>query len=132
MQYKGFHHIGLWAKDAEKSLEFYTSGLGGKEVFRFPMSDSDQTIYMVEMGNNAVIEIIPRGTVEEEANPRWHHVALRTDDARAAYEKAIKAGAENRMEPKEMKLGSMDALICFVYGPDREVIEFFQVIKGGF
>ena len=128
MQFNGFHHIGLWVRDAEKSLDFYTNGLGGKECFRFPMTDnSGKTIYMVDMGNNAVIEIIPRGTGEEEAHARWAHIALRTEDARAAYDMAIKAGAETRIEPKDVKLGTMDACICFVYGPDKEVVEFFQV-----
>ena len=128
MQFNGFHHIGLLAKDAEKSLDFYTQGLGGKEIFSFPMPDNNEkTIYMVDMGSNAVIEIIPRGTGEEEVNAHWAHIALRTDDARAAYDMAIKAGASPRIEPKEVKLGTMDVCNCFVYGPDREIIEFFQV-----
>ena len=131
MQFNGFHHIGLLVTDAERSLEFYTKGLGGKECFRFPMTDnSGKTIYMVDMGNNAVIEIIPRGVEEEENNARWAHIALRTEDSKKAYDRALESGAESRMEPKEVKLGTMEACISFVYGPDREVIEFFQVNKG--
>jgi len=116
-------------KDAQKSLDFYTQGLGGKMVFSFPMSDDDaKTIYLVDMGGNAVIEIIPRGNGEEELNAHWAHLAIRTDDSRAAYDLAIKAGAVSKMEPKEVKLGTMDACIAFVYGPDQEVLEFFQVL----
>ena len=133
MQFNGFHHIGLVVTDGERSFEFYTKGLGGKELMRFPMPDNpEKTIYMVDMGNNAVIEIIPRGSGEEEDNARWGHIALRTDDAKAAYENAIKAGATSRSEPRELNLGgTMEILLCFVYGPDREVIEFFQVKNGG-
>ena len=128
MRFDGFHHIGLWVKDAGKSLDFYTKGLGGKEIFSFPMpDDNSKTIYLVDMGNNAVVEIIPKGNGEEEINAHWAHIALRTNDARADYEVALKAGAAPRIEPKEVKLGTMDACICFVYGPDREIIEFFQV-----
>ena len=128
MQFNGYHHAGLYAKDAQKSLNFYTKGLGGKMIFSFPMADSDKTIYLVDLGNNAVIEIVPKGNGEEEANAHWAHMAIRTDDARAAYDMAIKAGAVSRNEPKETKLGTMNVCHSFVYGPDREVIEFFQIL----
>jgi lactoylglutathione lyase len=127
MQFDGYHHIGLWVKDAQKSLDFYTKGLGGKVTRSFPMQDSDKTIYLVDLGNNAVIEIIPRGNGEEEANARWAHLAVRTGDARAAYDLALKAGAASRNEPSDKMLGSMDICNAFVYGPDQEIIEFFQV-----
>ncbi|MDR1863782.1 MAG: VOC family protein [Treponema sp.] len=127
MQFDGFHHVGLWVKDARKSFDFYTQGLGGKEIKSFPMSNSDKTIYLVDLGNNAVVEIIPRGNGEEEANAHWAHLALRTGDARAAYETALEAGAVSRDEPRDIMLGSMSVCNAFVYGPDREVIEFFQV-----
>ena len=98
-------------------------------VFSFPMSeDTSKTIYLVDMGGNAVIEIIPKGNGEDEVNPHWAHLAIRTDDSRSAYDLAIKAGAVSKMEPKEVKLGTMNVCISFVYGPDREVIEFFQVL----
>ena len=128
MQFSGYHHVGLFAKDAEKSLNFYTKGLGGKETLNFPMGDSGKTIHLVDLGGNAVIEIIPRGTGEEEANAHWAHLAVRTDDAKAAYETAVKAGAVSRSEPSEASLGNMKVRNAFVYGPDREVIEFFQIL----
>jgi len=126
MKINGYHHLGLGAKDAEKSLEFYKK-LGGKVIHSFPMGDSGKTIYLVDMGGNAVVEIIPNGNGQEESNAHWIHAAFRTDDARAAYDLALKAGAVSRTEPKDVKLGSMPAIIAFVYGPDKEVIEFFQV-----
>jgi lactoylglutathione lyase len=130
MRFDGYHHVGLWVQDAQRSLDFYTGGLGGKVTRSFPMQDSGLTIYLVDLGNNAVIEIIPRGTGGEEANARWAHLAVRTDDARAAYARALKAGAASRSEPCDKTLGSMAVCNAFVYGPDREIIEFFQV-KGG-
>ena len=132
MGFMGLHHLGLPVQDAEKSLEFYTKGLGGKEVYRFPMGDTGKHVYFVDMGNNAVIEISGRGTGEEEANARWSHICLQTDDIDAAFKMAINAGAESRVEPRDAKLGNMSVRLCFVYGPDREQIEFFQVLEGGF
>jgi lactoylglutathione lyase len=127
MTFDGYHHIGLWVKDSQKSLDFYTKGLGGKVVFSFPMADTGKPIYLVDLGANAVVEIIPRGNGEEESNAHWAHVAIRTDDARAAYDLAIGAGAVSRTEPKDNMLGTMAVCNAFVLGPDHEIIEFFQV-----
>ena len=50
MQFNGFHHIGLIVDDAERSLKFYTEGLGGKVTFSFPMGGSGKEIYLEDLG----------------------------------------------------------------------------------
>lgn len=125
--FQGFHHIGLLVEDIEKSLAFYTEGLGGKVTFSFPMGGSDQQIYLVDLGGHAVVELIPKGNGEEETNAHWAHIALDTNNAREAYETALKAGAQTRSEPNDCMLGAMSVCNAFVYGPDQEVIEFFEV-----
>ena len=126
MKFNGYHHIGLFVQDSEKSLEFYKK-LGGVETHSFTMGDPDKKIYLVDLGGHAVIEIIPQGSGEDEANARFAHVALDTCDAKAAYEHALQIGAESRTEPTDVNLGTLAARIAFVYGPDREVVEFFEV-----
>jgi lactoylglutathione lyase len=128
MLFNGFHHIGLWVRDSEKSRDFYTRGLGGTVVHSFPRADApDKIIYLVDLGNNAVVEIVPRGTGAEEANARWVHIAIRTDDTQAAYDTAIRAGAESRTKPQDINLGTMPVRNAFVLGPDKEAIEFVQI-----
>lgn len=129
MAFNGYHHIGLAAKDPEKSLAFYTEGLGGTMTFSFPMGDTGKLIYLVDLGGGAVVEIIPGGTGSEEADPHWKHIALNTDDCRAAYDKALKAGAMKRLAPEDKMLGTMAICNAFVQGPDGEQIEFFEVKK---
>jgi len=127
MAITGYHHIGLWVKDTEKSYKFYTDGLGGKEIFSFPVPDlPGKLIYLVEIGG-AVIEIIPRGEGREEKDAHWAHICFVSDDCEADYEMAIRAGAESRTKPNRSFLGTMEKCNAFVYGPDHEVIEFFQV-----
>lgn len=127
MKSNGYHHIGLAVKDWEKSLNFYTEGLGGEVTFSFPMGNTGKTIYLVDLGGNAVVEIIPRGNGEAESNAHWAHIAVATDDARAAYKRALTAGALNQSEPQDCLLGVMAVCNAFVTGPDGEVIEFFEV-----
>ena len=127
MRYQGFHHIGLFVKDMEKSLAFYTKGLGGKEVFNFPMGTTGKTIYLVDLGGHAVVELIPNGTDEPEANARWAHIAVQSRDAREDYEHALAAGAVSKSAPNDGSLGTMRMCNAFVFGPDGESIEFFEV-----
>ncbi|MDR2515047.1 MAG: VOC family protein [Christensenellaceae bacterium] len=127
MKINGYHHIGLLVQDMDKSLDFYLKGLGGKTVHTFPMGDSGKTIHLVDLGGNAVIELIPRGEGKEEQDAHWAHICLNADDVKAAYAQAIAAGAVSRSEPHEGKLGSMAMSNAFVLGPDDEVIEFFTV-----
>ncbi|GHU08587.1 hypothetical protein FACS1894151_04770 [Spirochaetia bacterium] len=128
MKIDGFHHIQIVVKDYDTSMKFYVEGLGGKEVHSFPMGDSGKKISLVDLGNNAVIEIVPRGEGLEESNAHWGHIALRTDDARTLYDKAIKAGATPRNPPNDGNLGgNLPITNAFFLGPDKEVIELMQL-----
>ena len=127
MKYKGYHHIGLMVKDLKKSLDFYTTGLGGQELMHFSVEGIAEPLYMIDLGDNAVVELIPCGVSDTEVSARWAHIALRSDDAKAAYADALGAGAAPHTEPKELMIGDMPACIAFVTGPDGEVIEFFEV-----
>ena len=127
MKFNGFHHIGLAVKDVEKSHAFYTA-LGGVETFNFPVGD--KTFYLIDMGNNAVVELIPilDENSPEQVEPRWMHIALNTDDCQAAYDLALKLGAKEKSPPAEAMLGSMKIRNAFVFGPDNEDVEFFTVL----
>ena len=127
MSINGYHHIGLSVKDMDKSFKFYTDGLGGKVTHSFPMGDSGKEIFLIDLGGNAVVELLPNGYDQPEANARWAHIALTTTDIQASYDQAIAAGAVCRSAPNSLSLGSMNVSNAFVFGPDQEIIEFFQV-----
>jgi lactoylglutathione lyase len=129
MSFNGFHHVGLIVDDAERSLKFYIEGLGGTIVHTFPMGASGKTITLVDIGGNAVVEIIPRGNEGEQANARFAHIAVNTDDVQAAYDLALAAGATTASKPDVGFLGTMKKDNCFVLGPDGESIEFFNVLS---
>ena len=125
--FKGFHHIGLAVKDSARSIQFYTEGLGGTITRSFPMGDTGLIITMIDLGGNAVVELLPRGQEEAESNPRWAHIALATEDVQQAYDLAIAAGATSRTSPKIGTMNGKPYGNAFVLGPDNEVIEFFTV-----
>jgi catechol 2,3-dioxygenase-like lactoylglutathione lyase family enzyme len=125
MKINGYHHIGLYVKDSEKSRAFYES-LGGKVRHSFLSKTTGKNVYLIDLGGGAVIEVIPKGIGKAETDPHWVHAAFKTEDPGAEYDAALKAGATSMQEPKEITLGAMAATNAFVLGPDGEVIEFFK------
>ena len=127
MNIKGYHHIGLYIQNTEKSLKFYTEGLGGKIIHTFPDGAPDRLVYLVDIGGGAVVELLPRGDGMMEKCARWNHIALDTEDTRKAVQKAVKSRAVIDIEPNDCMLGTMSVCYAFVNGPDGESIEFFQI-----
>ena len=122
--FKGYHHIGLYVQDMEKSLKFYQEGLGGKITMSF--GPEDHKIYMVELGPGAVVELLPAKEAGTENRP-WAHIALWPENTREAFDRAVAAGATVRSEPRNGELGGSKMTNAFIIGPDGEVIEFFEV-----
>ncbi len=123
----GFHHAGLSSSDLERSLRFYTEGLGGKLMRSW--GEGTGRIAMVDMGGGAVLEIFANGQPVPEQNSRFVHLALHVDSPDEAYEKAMKAGASSYMEPQDMVLPSEPPCpirVAFVKGPDGELLEFIH------
>ena len=125
MSINGYHHVGLIVKDMQKSLKFYEEGFGGKIVSSFSVEEGKE-IFLVDLGNGAVAELIPRGSGEGETNARWAHIALKTDSLDDDLKKAVSAGARLRSEPRIISVSGTDAKTAFIFGPDDEVIELFQ------
>jgi glyoxylase I family protein len=128
----GFHHVALHSSDFEKSYKFYTEGLGFKEYRRWKAANG-RTIALLDAGNGAMVELFSDGAERKcfkEQSGFYTHLALCVKDSKAAYERALKYGAQSKMEPTAMELPSeppIPATISFVKGPDGEEIEFFEV-----
>lgn len=126
----GFHHMALAASDFEKSLKFYTEGLGF-EIYRSWKTGNGGTIALLDMGNGDLIELFSDGKegFHGECAGAYFHLALKTTDAKGAYKRAMEYGATSHKEPAEMCIPSeppMPVCIAFVKGLDGELIEFFE------
>ena len=128
-----FHHVALQTSDFEKSLKFYTEGLGF-EVWRSFTVSTGKKAALLDIGEGSYFEIFSDGEKKICKNDYagdYFHLALKVDDAKAAYERAVAHGAmEMGKAPTQMALPSdppIPVILCFVKGPDGEEIEFFQV-----
>jgi glyoxylase I family protein len=135
----GFHHIAIRAYDFERSLHFYTEGLGFVRVYGWGEDgrrngDKDSRAALLDTGDGNYLELFAGGTRPPGSAPPDEvviHFALRTENTDAALERARQAGATVTMEPKSTVPAHAEEpaqtfRIAFVRGPDGESIEFFQ------
>jgi len=92
----GLHHVAVEASDFERSLRFYTEGLGFREVLKFP--EENQTVAMLDTGDGTYVELFSGGSGEKPKGSVLHF-ALRTADCDAATERARAAGGAITQEP---------------------------------
>ena len=123
-----FHHIALEASDIDKTLAFYIDVLGCKLIRSW--GEGTGRAAMIDIGDGGLIEVFAKGTSEPAMNEKWAHFAFKVDDSAAAFARATSMGAKPKMEPTDIEIPSdppYPAKVSFIYGPDGESIEFFQV-----
>ena len=126
----GFHHIALQVKDFERERAFLEA-LGMKPYAGW-MSGPKQ-IMLFDIGDGGMVELFSCGTEEAEANNRFIHFAMHTEDVAGAYARAIAAGAEPIMEPAVRPVQSAPVRLtlncAFVRAPGGEQFEFFKILE---
>lgn len=126
-----FNHIALKVPDFDKSLRFYTEGLGMKVYAKW--GSPEKTIALLDIGDGSFIELFNNGEVNENENAGYIHLALGCDDVDAAYARALEYGAKPKIAPKTVSAHSEpnDIVIncAFVIAPGGEQVEFFRIIS---
>ena len=126
----GVHHIALRAYDFEKTVKFYTDGLGFTKSISW--GEGDKRIIMLDPGDGNFLEVFAGGTDEEKPEGSYIHLAFGTDDCKHAMECAKKAGAVVTVEPKDVLIDSKpektNVRLGFCKGLNGELIEFFEYL----
>ena len=123
----GFHHVSLKVKDLDKSIKFYSEGLGFVE--RFSWGKTPKKTVLMDTGDGNYFEISQGDPDQVYVEGAFRHLALRVDDCKTALEHARKAGAEVTVEARDATLSSeprIQVRIAFFKGPDGELIELFE------
>ena len=121
----GFHHLALRARDFDKSLSFYTAGMG------FPVAHSwgegERRIALLDLGDANYLELFAcsEQTTIVSGN-QYFHVALRSVDVEGDIEKVRALGCPVTVEPKSVEVNGKIIRVGFFLGPDGETWEFFQ------
>ena len=126
----GFHHVAIRAVDFDATLRFYLDGFGLSRAFGW--GEGDSRAALLDVGDGNYLEVFAGGKPRPEhdqAEDVLLHIALRTPDADASYARALAAGAQAHIPPKDVLIDGdrpVPVRIAFVRGLDGEVIEFFQ------
>jgi len=123
-----FHHIAIKCADFDRSLSFYTEALGMNAALQW--GDGDNRACMMDIGGGCYVEIFAGGSKAEPPENSVIHFCILVNDCDMFYKRAVEAGCTGRDEPRDVviraKEGDLPVRIAFIYGPDNEVIEFFQ------
>jgi len=123
-----FLHTMLRVGDLERSVNFYTTLLGMKELRRRDVPDGKYTLVFVGYGDedsNAVIELTYNyGVKDYEQGSAFGHLAVGVPDVAAACQKVRSGGGKVTREAGPVKFGA--TVIAFVEDPDGYKIELIQ------
>jgi lactoylglutathione lyase len=117
-------HIGIYARNIEESIRFYTEVLGMRLIERAPLNDKVELAFLSFPGQEDVqVELIGRDpdTADEGL---VNHLAFTVEDIDAAIDRLKQAGVAVSEEwPKTILDGRK---IAFFKGPSGEKLELFQ------
>ncbi|WP_316802580.1 VOC family protein [Pedobacter nototheniae] len=140
----GLHHIAIRAKDFDRTLNFYTQGLGFtvshswtlpefniKQACMLKSADGDSYIEIFDYQANAPTQGQKANGDEEIKTGSLLHFALNVVDAKLAFNQAIDAGGQECVKPMVLQLGkpAVEVKNALVYSPNGEVIEFLEPNK---
>ena len=121
-------HTMLRVVDLDASIAFYCEGLGMKLLRRTDYPSGEFTLAFVGYGeekDNTVIELTHNwGKKEYALGDAFGHIAIGTDDIRAAVERLRGLGGKVTREPGPMKHGT--TVIAFVEDPNGYKIELIE------
>ena len=83
------NHVGIWAKDFDTTVNFYTKTLGFKEAFTFKDKDGNVTTSYIQMNKENFLEVA-RATPERPAG--LNHVGIWVDNLGATVAALRKRG----------------------------------------
>jgi len=121
-------HTMLRVADLERSLRFYTGGLGMRLLRRKDYPEGKFTLAFVGYGDEtdtAVIELTHNWGVDKyELGNAFGHIAVAVDDAYTACEEVKRRGGKVTREAGPMKHGT--TVIAFIEDPDSYKIELIE------
>ncbi|WP_286184738.1 VOC family protein [Bacillus sp. SD075] len=127
MAAKRVDHIGVVVKDLEKSIAFYQDVLDLKLKAR--MTHTNGVIELAFLGyeesDETEIELIQGYSDTLPSEATIHHFAITVDDIEVEYAR-IKSLDNTELIDEEIVTLPNGYRYFYVYGPEKEWIEFFQ------
>lgn len=126
MAVRKIEHVGIMVKDLEPSIQFYTEIVGLEHTYTMTHPNGVVRLAFLSFPNakETEIELIEGVSGEFAQEGKVHHIAFTVDDVEAEFER-IK-GLNVPLRDQTITTLTNGARYFFVYGPDEELVEFFQ------
>ena len=116
----GVPHIAIFAKDYEKSREFYRDFLGYQEPFSLKKADGSPDLTFFKVNDRQYIELF---TEREAGSDRLNHIALEVPDAEAMR---VYLKSRGVAVPDRVNKGRIGTLNFNIKDPDGHTVEIVQ------
>ncbi|MDX2193009.1 MAG: VOC family protein [Gemmatimonadales bacterium] len=138
-----FNHVMLYVGDLDASIAFYTAAFDARVAQRLTQltvtgPDGQTVTRDVRMallrfpGQEFVLELAERKAATDVAPPFYQHLGVDVRDIGAALARAKAAGARTPTGISTVRAGDVVAKNAFFKGPDGELLELMEVVKGEF
>ncbi|MCL4318271.1 MAG: VOC family protein [Candidatus Thermoplasmatota archaeon] len=126
-------YCGLRVREIERSVRFYTEGLGLREVHRGKMNHGGVFIELEDLTSHQRIELNwypsdSKFNVPYREGEELDHLGFDVDDVHGCIRKLVALGGSLAIEPWIEKGTNSDYLIGYVKDPDGIWIEVFSEI----
>jgi catechol 2,3-dioxygenase-like lactoylglutathione lyase family enzyme len=113
------NHVGIWAKDWDETINFYTKTLGFKEGFVMKDKDGNVTTMYIQMNKENFLEIA-RAAPERPAG--LNHVGIWVDDIKATVATLRRRG----VKVEDARTGGSKAPLTNVIDPNGVRLELLE------
>lgn len=121
----GIAHVALYTSKFEESIEFYEKAFGAISLGVFMTSRRGCWLQM----GDSVLEIFESEDFPPQGS--FKHFAIQCNNVEEAYAKALEAGGNELVQPKEVALNMIEPKrlkIAFVTGVNGEEIELCETL----
>ena len=117
----GVAHIGVFAKDFEKSRAFYHDFLGFQEPYVLKNPNGSLSMTFFKVNDRQYIELFPEKKPDSD---RLNHISIETDDATGMREYLAAKGIKVPDKVTKGRIGNSNFIIKDPEGHDIEIVQY--------
>jgi len=113
------NHVGIWVKDLNESVNFYTKVMGFQEAFSFKDKNGNPTTIYLQINHDTFLELAP-ATAERPAG--LSHMGIWADDLNAT----VAALRQRGVKVDDPRVGASKAPLTNVMDPNGVRVELLE------
>ncbi len=117
------NHVGVYAKDYNESLRFYTQTMGFREAFTIKDKDGNPTLTYLQINKDQFLELAPANA---QRTPGMSHVGIWPQDLKAT----VAALRQRGVQVEDPRTGSTLTSITNVTDPNGVRLELLDFLPG--